>query len=59
MKLDFRQKMFFVLAVFIFLFTALLFPLITGTEKEFILLPIILITFFGFILYKILPGEKK
>ena len=59
MKLDFRQRTYFVMAVFVSIFGALLLPLIYRQDKVFILFPTAMIAVFSFVLYKIVPGDKK
>jgi hypothetical protein len=59
MKLDFSQKAYFVMAVFMSVFAALLLPLTYIKEKAVILLPVAIIFIFSLALYKTLPGEKK
>jgi hypothetical protein len=59
MKLDFRQRTYFVMAVFVSILAALLLPLLYRPEKVFILFPVVMITVFSFILYKIVPGDKR
>ena len=59
MKLDFNQRVYFVIAIFVSVFAALLLPLSYNKEKALILLPVAIIAIFSFVLYKIVPGEKK
>ena len=47
------------MAVFVSIFGALLLPLIYRQDKVFILFPTAMIAVFSFVLYKIVPGDKK
>jgi len=59
MKPDFHQKSYLVMGVFVSMFAALLLPLIYKQEKVFMLFVLGLIAVFSFVLYKIVPGDKK
>ena len=59
MKPDFYQRTFFVLSVFASILAILVMPLVYKKQAVLLIIPIVLLTIFSFVLYKIAPGDKK